>query len=196
MREFLDRDVAVREVYLDLIQRAMYEVGSLWESNHISVATEHMASCVAEELLNVLFRETSAATLSPQSRVLVACVQPEMHQLGSRIVADCLESHGYDTTFVGANTPSGELLRLIGECQPDLVALSLTVYFNLSALLSFIENTSRQFPHLKLLVGGQGLEGRGERLASPFQQVTYFPSIDCLKALRPPADAALEGTVP
>ena len=39
------------ELYEEVFKRSLYEVGALWESNLISVATEHLSTALIEALL-------------------------------------------------------------------------------------------------------------------------------------------------
>jgi methanogenic corrinoid protein MtbC1 len=52
-----------------------------------------------------------------------------------KLVADIFELNDWRGYFLGANTPRPGLLDLVREKHPDVVTLSLTVYFNLESLL-------------------------------------------------------------
>jgi len=42
----IEQNVPVYDLYVDLFQRSMYEIGELWETNKVSVATEHLATSI------------------------------------------------------------------------------------------------------------------------------------------------------
>ena len=73
------------------------------------------------------------------------------------MVADTLEICGWDAWFLGATAPLPELLAFIHERQPDVVALSLTVYFHIADLERAVRAIRHRFPRPWILVGGQGL---------------------------------------
>jgi MerR family transcriptional regulator, light-induced transcriptional regulator len=177
VKELLHNQVPARRLYLDLFQASMYEVGELWAVNRISVATEHVTSAITEGLLNLVL---SSVSYQPRTgkKAVVAGVQPELHQLGSRIVADTLEISGWDSLFVGGNTPIGELRRLIRETSPALVALSLTMRLNQSALRTAIDEIHAEFPAQHVIVGGQGLSEGTPWGNEARRQVTHVPSLD------------------
>ncbi len=50
------------------------------------------------------------------------------------MVADIFELNGWDSHFLGANTPFDQMLAYIQDESPDLVGLSVSVYFNMPAL--------------------------------------------------------------
>ena len=177
VNQALSQGTTIRRVHLDLFQASLYEVGECWATNQISVATEHLATAVTEGLLNELYPRL----LSPKrvgKTVLVAGLQPELHQVGGKLVADTFEMHGWDSRYLGANVPADELRRLVRESQPDLVALSLVIYFNLAGLRVAIDELRREFPHLPIVVGGYGLRAGGAELLEQCPGVRYVSSLD------------------
>ncbi|MBV5337100.1 MAG: B12-binding domain-containing protein, partial [Deltaproteobacteria bacterium] len=60
IQDLLTQGVQLKNVYLDLIQRAMYEIGTLWENNTVSIATEHLASATTELLLAQIYPQLFA----------------------------------------------------------------------------------------------------------------------------------------
>ena len=79
------------------------------------------------------------------------------------MVADILDSQGWDAWFVGANTPTRDLLLLIDEKKPDIVGLSVSIYFNMAPLMKMMEIIHSHYPDLELLVGGQAFRWGGGR---------------------------------
>lgn len=179
VNQLVRQGLPIRRLHVDLFQASMYEVGELWATNQISVATEHLATAITESVLNQL-------TLDIKSRdrvgkvVVVAGIQPELHQVGGKIVADTFEMFGWDSFYIGSNTPLAELARMVRETKPDLVALSLATYFNLSAMRAAIEALRREFPTLPVVVGGRGFHAGGDEIANQYPGVSYVPSLDDL----------------
>jgi methanogenic corrinoid protein MtbC1 len=157
----------------------MYEVGKLWASSQISVATEHLATAVTEGLLNQLSLDIASRDRVGKT-VVVAGIQPELHQVGGKIVADTFEMHGWDSLYVGANTPPGDLLRMVGETKPHLVALSLAIDYNMSGLRAAIEAIRRESATPPVIVGGRGFQPDGGEITGQYLGVSYVPSLDAL----------------
>jgi methanogenic corrinoid protein MtbC1 len=154
VEQLLAAKVDIRELYLDLFQRSLYRVGELWESDRISVATEHVATSITETLLTLVYPELFSAEHTGRKAV-ISCGVNEFHQVGGKIVADVLQLNGWDSYFLGANTPVRDLVKYIDEIQPDLLGLSLSIYFNLPALVQSVEEVRAGFPGLDMIVGGQ-----------------------------------------
>lgn len=94
----LAQQVPIKRLYLKLFQRALYQVGDLWAQGAVSVAKEHLATAITESMLTLVY-----PTLFRQPRcgrkAVVACVANEYHQLGAKMVADIIETKGWDGFF-------------------------------------------------------------------------------------------------
>jgi methanogenic corrinoid protein MtbC1 len=68
---------------------------------------------------------------------------------------DLFETNGWDTTYVGANTPIDDLLVQIKDNDYNVVAISITMVSNINNVITTINMIrSLQKPNLKILVGG------------------------------------------
>jgi MerR family transcriptional regulator, light-induced transcriptional regulator len=173
----INQGLPIRRLHVDLFQASLYEVGELWATNQISVATEHLATAVTEALLNELSPDIASED-RVRKIVVVAGIEPELHQVGGRIVADTFEMCGWDSFFIGSNVSPAALTRMVSETKPNLVALSLTMYFNLSGLLAAIETLRREFPTLPVIVGGRGFHTGGTEIANRYSEVSYIRTLD------------------
>jgi len=107
------------DVYIDLLQSALYEVGRLWESNRITVAEEHMATAVAQFVLGEIFPRLPSAT-ERRGAAVVTGVEGEMHQIGAHMVADILQMRGWEARFLGTNAPHPAILQAIESTEAPL----------------------------------------------------------------------------
>jgi MerR family transcriptional regulator, light-induced transcriptional regulator len=182
VKELLHQGVSLKAVYLDLIQRAMYEVGTLWEHNAVSIATEHLASATTELLLAQIYPQLFAQKHKDR-RAIIACVPNEHHYIGARIVADFFELHGWHGFSLGANTPTDALVAMIKERDPDVVGLSMSLLMNRPHIENMLEQISHTFPTLELFLGGRAFSGDGagrqvrDELMQRYPQLVYFESL-------------------
>ena len=186
LQERMRQGVSLKAIYLDLMQRAMYEVGSLWEKNLVSVATEHLAAAITEVLLTLVYPRMFSQPHKDR-RAIIACVPEERHQIGARMVADFFELHGWHGFFLGANTPTADLVRMISENNIDVVGLSMSLLFNRPQLEVMLKAISSEFPALELFLGGHAFHGEGagrearDELLAQFPRLHYFHSLDELE---------------
>lgn len=176
----LEKNRSIRELYENLFRRSLYEVGELWERGRISVADEHLATTMTESLLTRVYPYLFGTTRAERSAV-VSCIANEHHQIGGKMVADTFEMHGWDSYFLGANTPWSELLDMVEKKQPDVVALSVTTYFGMPTLLEASKALLTRFPDQIIWVGGQAFSWGGKRLLDAAPNVSLIDSLSDLE---------------
>ncbi len=179
INDLIRNNITIKELYIHLFQRSMYEVGTLWEHNGISVSTEHMCTAMTESLMNLSYPLLFSAVHSGKKAV-ISCTPNEYHQIGARMVADYFELFGWDGYFLGADTPSDELIHFLHEKKPDLVALSMSVSFNIAELHQMAVNIRQQFPDLPIIAGGQGFRWGGDHSLDDIDNVMIIHSLDDL----------------
>ncbi len=121
-----DGKISIPELYLQVFEPVLREVGQLWQDREISIAQEHFISATTQFIMSRLYPKIFSA--EPRGRwMIAACAGPEMHEIGLRMVADFFEFGGWDTYYVGANLPIEAVLTAAAERQADLLALSATM---------------------------------------------------------------------
>ncbi|MEJ2539518.1 MAG: B12-binding domain-containing protein [Gemmatimonadota bacterium] len=156
--EALDAGATLSDVFVDLIQPALYEIGRRWEDGRITAAQEHLASALVTRLL-AGFEEGAA---SGDTRVAVVTTAPtETHEFAAWMVADVLRSGGWTVHFLGSQLPAEETLHFLRSVRPTLLAVSVTLEIHLPSLQELMRGL-REDPELAVLpvlVGGQAFAG-------------------------------------
>jgi methanogenic corrinoid protein MtbC1 len=150
----VDSGVSIKNIYSHVFQPVQYEIGRLWQTGKISVAQEHYATAVTQLAMAQLYPKIFATPKIGRSMV-ATCPTGELHEIGVRMLADIFELSGWDTYYLGANTPDTGILNTIESQQPDIVAISATMTFHLSkveSLINFIRRSN--LSNSKILVGG------------------------------------------
>lgn len=176
LRQFIVQKIPLPELYESIIKKSLYQVGELWEYNKITVADEHMATAVTESLLNE-FYQLIISNSRTGNKVVVACVENEMHQVGIKMVADIFEMNGWDAYFLGANIPTSELIKYIHQVKPHVVALSVSIYFHIPILEKMITEIRKAFPNLTIIVGGQAFTHGSDELFKNAENIHYLPDL-------------------
>lgn len=150
------------DIYGEVLQDAMYEVGRRWEANHITVAQEHMATAITQHVIAHLYPLIPPAPLV-RGRMVITGVEGELHQVGPNIVADVLESAGWDVRFLGANTPTASVLNAVEEHRADVLGISATMLFNLPNVRRLIAE-ARALPgrNMRIILGGSAFRATPE----------------------------------
>ncbi|MHC1690228.1 MAG: B12-binding domain-containing protein [Bacteroidales bacterium] len=166
----------VEDIYEKIIKKSLYDIGELWESGKISVATEHLASAIVESVLNEMYSGIISKNRNNKT-VIVASVENESHQIGIKMVADIFEKHGWNTLFLGANVPTKDLISFMEDIRPDYIALSLSISFNISTFESTVKSILAGNPSMKIIVGGQGLRTGGREVQMKYPNLFYIEDL-------------------
>ncbi len=155
IEELVEKGVSIKEIYEHIFQKTQYEVGSLWQTNTISVAHEHYCTAATQLIMSSLYPRIFS--MEKNGKKLVACsVADELHELGIRMVSDFFEMDGWDTHYLGANMPAEHLITSLKEFKPDVLAISVTLPMHIEKAAKLIGKVreDKQTAKIKIMVGG------------------------------------------
>lgn len=159
----IENGVSVKDIYLDIFQPVQWEIGRLWQTNQISVAMEHYCTAATQFIMSRLYKYIFSTEKNGKSLVATS-ISGELHELGIRMVSDFFEMEGWNTYYLGANTPNKSILDMIREVDADILAISATIYFNIpqvTELITYIKSETDP-DQLKILVGGKAFNSYNE----------------------------------
>jgi methanogenic corrinoid protein MtbC1 len=153
--ESVAQGAAIKDIYLNVFQCSQREIGLLWQTNQISVAQEHYCTAATQMVISQLYPYIFASKRKGR-RMVATCVGGELHEIGARMVADFFEMDGWDTYFLGANTPMEGILRAVSERNADVLAISATMTSHIDKVTDLIAEVRRSGlgERTKVLVGG------------------------------------------
>ncbi|MBN1122537.1 MAG: cobalamin-dependent protein [Anaerolineae bacterium] len=151
----VERGMTVKEIYLNVFQNTQREIGRLWETNQVTVAQEHYCTAATQMIMAQLYPYIFNTTRVGK-RIVATCVSGELHEIGMRMVADFFELEGWDTYYIGSNTPASSIVAAIEEREADVLGISATIHFHVGAVKKLIEavHASDAGRDVKVLVGG------------------------------------------
>jgi methanogenic corrinoid protein MtbC1 len=129
-----DGGYPIHGIYLDIFQETLYEVGRLWESNRITVADEHMATAITQFIMSNLYQHLEVAD-TQRGRLVMTGIAGELHQVGANMIADVMESDGWDVIFLGTNAPLEGVIESLRHHKADLLGISSTMAFNIPQVI-------------------------------------------------------------
>ena len=147
--------ISVQDIYLRVFQPSQQELGRLWQINQLSVAQEHYCTAVTQLIMSQLY--ANIFTTNRNGHCLVAaCVGGELHEIGLRMVTDFFEMEGWDTYYLGSNTPASGIVQALVERKADILAISATMTFHVKLVADLIKQvrTVDTGWRIKILTGG------------------------------------------
>ncbi len=145
--------ISLKDIYLKIFVPSQKEVGRLWQMSRINVAQEHYITAATQLIMSQLYPYLFSAQ-KHDKRIIVTCINGELHELAPRMVADIFELEGWDSYYLGANTPQSGIIKTIEEIKPHIVAISVTMTFNLGSASELIEKIRSSAPNVKIMLGG------------------------------------------
>jgi len=156
-RMILDLALAtpIKDIYLHVFQPSQREIGRLWQENQISVAQEHYCTAATQVIMSLLYPNIFSSERKGL-RMVATCVGGELHEIGARMVADFFEMEGWDTYFLGANTPKEGILGSLVQREAQILAISVTMTFHVEKAAELISEVRRAGldASTKIMVGG------------------------------------------
>ena len=153
--EAVEEGVEVKAIYQHVFQPVQREVGRLWQMNELSVAQEHYCTAATQMIMSQLY-PTIFAGEKVGRRLVATCIEGDLHELGVRMVADFFEMEGWDTYYLGANTPVNGIIETLETRQVDLLAVSATIPAHVGKVRELIDQVraTEAGAGVQILVGG------------------------------------------
>jgi len=153
--DMLDAKADVRSIYLDVFQESQYTLGKMWLSGAISVAQEHFCTAATQSIMSRMYPHIFSSPKTGK-RLVATSASGELHEIGIRILADLFELEGWDSYYLGANTPANAIVSALRDQKAQLLCISATMIYNLKAVEAIIAAVRAAFPagEVKILVGG------------------------------------------
>jgi methanogenic corrinoid protein MtbC1 len=150
-----EQGINITAIYFNMLQKALKEVGVLWEKGSLDVGKEHVISeAVRDRKIVIKLKEKK--TKDKGYSMLALTSGPEMHNIGLRMITDMLEIHGWDVIYLGSNVPVMSLITAIEIEEPDVVAVSVTLPYHMESAKHLIAAVKNHFGEKapKIIVGG------------------------------------------
>ena len=140
-----------------ILKPVMYRIGEEWASGKISIATEHVASNIAQTLVKIIMDKVSGA--GNKKKILICVPLGEEHHLGCDVLETYLSIKGFKVFNMGTSMPTESILSFIDNNKPDVVFVSITLEDNLAAGQRLVRKI-KDAHNIPVLIGGYALQAK------------------------------------
>jgi len=140
-----------------ILKPTMHRIGDEWSKGKMSIATEHVASNIAQTLVKIIMDQVSAK--GNKKKVLICVPLGEEHHLGCDVLETYLSIKGFKIFNMGTSIPTESILSFIDNNKPDVVLVSITLEDNLSAGQRLVKKI-KDHVDIPVLVGGYALQAK------------------------------------
>lgn len=155
--EALDSAVTPRTLVDDCLIPAINKVGDLFEQKKYFLPQLIMSADAMRkgfEVLEPLLQENAADNVE-KTRIIIATVKGDIHDIGKNIVALMLRNYGYEVIDLGKDVSADIILDAAVRNEVDIVCLSALMTTTMVEMETVV-NLARErgLGHLKFMVGG------------------------------------------
>ena len=140
-----------------ILKPVMHLIGKNWVNNKISIATEHVASNVAQTLIKIIMDQSKGS--GKKKKIMICLPLGEEHHLGCDVLQTYLSIKGFKVFNMGTSIPTESIINFIDNNKPDIIMISITIEDNLLAgqrLAKKIKNHK----NIPILIGGNALQAK------------------------------------
>ena len=169
-----NESIRVEDLYENVLRKSLSVLTDKETDPTHKIWKEHIQSSIVRTIIEMAYPFVlKQRKVNLNKKAAIVCPDGEQHELGARMVSDYLRIMGYETYFVGRDTPRLEFLDMIKVLDLDVVAISVTNYYNLSKALQTVVDVKEHFPEVTLVPGGRGLDVNSEDLIKHDVEITH-----------------------
>lgn len=147
------------KIYEEVLTRSLNEMTCSLKDKKLCVWKEHVRTSIVRTILECAFPcmvalRKGLGEKKLNKKAVIICPDGEYHVIGARMAADFFTLVGFDATYVGASTPKEEFIYAINEINPDVLAISVTNFYNIVSAKRTIEAIRKTAEHCPLIVVG------------------------------------------
>ena len=146
---------------LDVIEKVLVPtldaVGRDYESGVIFlpqlIQSAEAAKAAFEQLRAALARDGTSA-VGTRTKIVVATVHGDIHDIGKNIVKVIMENYDFDVTDLGRDVPPAKVVEAVKATGAKLVGLSALMTTTVASMKETIGLLRKECPGVKIIVGG------------------------------------------
>jgi len=159
--------VSVPELYQEVIAPTLKDICDAEMEQSDSVLKEHVRSEITRTVIECCYpyviKESQAHIgvsdgrtkhIKDKKKVMIVLPSDEHHNLGARMGADFFEIAGFQTVFLGTETPRDVILSGIKCFKPQFVVIHIVNYYNLFKVKDLLNLIARCSPEVRVLASG------------------------------------------
>jgi methanogenic corrinoid protein MtbC1 len=145
----------IADFFDKILRPVMAKIGKDWETGKLTIATEHVASNIAQTLVKIIMDQSSGT--GNKKKVMICVPVGEEHHIGCDVLETYLTIKGFKVFNMGTSIPTESIMEFINMKKPDIVLISITIQDNVLAgqrLAKKIRGQSK----IPILVGGYAMQ--------------------------------------
>ena len=144
----------IEKFYEKIMNPVMAKIGDMWSAGKLSIATEHVASNVAQSLVKIISDNHKRNKLD-KGKLIITTPVGEDHCLSCNVLESFLLSKGFTTFNLSPSTPAESLIQFIKTVNPSAILISITLEENIKSGQRLTKKIHNAYKKLPIFIGGQ-----------------------------------------
>ena len=176
-----DGKVNIPTLYAEILAPSLNNMNCNVKRKEICIWKEHVRSSIIRTIIECCYpyvAKESKSKVQKNEKVIIVCPSEEFHELGARMAADFFTICGYNSIFVGSNTPQNDFINAVDVINPKYIVISVSNYYNLVFAKKVISKIREKTLNkdFKIIVGGYAFKENPEvykEIGADFQVNSY-----------------------
>ena len=152
----------IPELYEEILMPALYNIDTCPKTDPGCIWKEHLKTGIVRTIVEGIYPYVIKLGRKQErvnKKIILVNPEKEYHELGLRMISDFFQINGYETIFVGTNTPRSQIYEAIRSEKPDYIAISVTDYYLIFEAKKIIEGIKENCKKdIKVILGGQAFK--------------------------------------
>ena len=145
----------ISDFFDKILRPVMSKIGEDWQNGKLSIATEHVASNVAQTLVKMIMDQVSGS--GKKKKIMICVPVGEEHHIGCDVLETYLTIKGFKVYNMGTSIPTESIIEFLNMKKPDVVLISITIQDNVLAGQRLAKKI-REKSKIPILVGGYAMQ--------------------------------------
>lgn len=187
IRMLQKKEQTIVGLYTQVLAPTLNNMTDTSDNQPAAIWREHIRSSIIRTIIEccypfVLAEAEANGIRTGKGKVVIVSPADEYHELGARMGSDFFHLCGYETIFVGSNTPKAEILKGLELEKPDYVVINAVNFYNVFKVQKVVAEIKALWPELKILASGYAFQHDPE-LCRKIGAIAVIRTIDDILAL-------------
>ena len=179
--------IDVTDLYFQVLTPALNSMTCPFPDKNICIWKEHIKTAIVRTIVECCYPYVlkKRDSLSPENKgtAVILCPPEEYHDLGARMAADFFTICGYETIYIGSNTPFHDFYNAVDYIKPQVIGISVSNFYNLVVTKKIVADLkSKVGDEVLIVVGGNAFleEGHNAELIGADACIQSFQDVMAL----------------
>ena len=145
----------IADFFDKILRPVMSKIGEDWNNGKLAIATEHVASNVAQTLVKIIMEQVTGS--GNKKKVMLCVPVGEEHHIGCDVLETYLTIKGFKVFNMGTSIPTESVIEFINMKKPDIILISITIQDNVLAGQRLAKKI-REKSKTPILIGGYAMQ--------------------------------------